>query len=201
MTCFQCKQTLPDDSQFCPFCGAKQQVKQQEKENTNTKSKSSNMRGFSNFILVVAVVLLVSTFTLALQVSKLSEEKDRMEDVYLEQKQEIVERLLERDKIAKDYESLNQRLESKTNATFCADRYVFVMTPGEKTSFTIRTIFPKGFTVSTKHQGNSAKADFSVDQWEKETVLVITAEREGITSVRFTNNVDDKEFTIYIIVV
>ena len=64
----------------------------------------------------------------------------------------------------------------------------------------LTTSFNQNFTVRFDAHGNSAKIEYTEDEWYDKTTIKITVLSPGTTTAHFTNTVDSKTFDIIIYV-
>ena len=173
-------------------------------------SKKDLKRHFSlsNLIItILSTLLVVSVFFCIYQHSTISSQK-----VALKKKNSSIQLLNNRLDSVKNkisaYDNLISAL-NKSNLGYASNNFhssegVIVVSKNQKNrKFTLTAHWPNGGTVTTDYYPrllNSADVSFDNDNWSTSTSMTINPNREGITTVTFSNDIDNRTFDVVIVV-
>lgn len=221
MQCPNCKQPLPDDSIFCQYCGAMLDADAQtacpdagQRETMTTPEIGSRKRAprkrererkVPRFLFpVLALIFCISTVaSLAWGIQTTS-----ALETQLAQKTEKVDQLLA---TAGMYQKLKVALTYSTygyaSNNFRVDEGIVVLDKNDACKFiTLTANFGTDVTISTDRSGSGADISFTEDKWYGSTTLLRVERKTSlssvdtiVTTVTFTNNVNQQTFRVLVV--
>lgn len=190
MKCEKCGNTIPSDSRFCPFCREKVTTINQPL-NKDTSGKNIEIIACLAVALMFSLVYSIAATLIYNDLSKTSTEQM----IELRQYQEAYAN----EDFAK-YEELLRDLTENSDEDFCVNKHFFVMRVGQEEIIELHTRFPEQATVYTSENGTSASVEFLESSWGDSTQLKIEAQCAGTTEIVFSNSIDEKSFSIMVVV-
>lgn len=202
--CPKCQIEIPNDSDFCQYCGSALigDIAVEEDSYASIKGKTHK----HNKILVILLAVLNVVFAGLLIVQNMENEKLLKEiDVLTtnttklqNDKNELMRNVNYYNKItsAARYDSIGY---AKYN--FHCDTGLVIMNSTEITKkVTLTAYWSEGGTVETSNSDyNVAEVDFDKDSWTRSTQLTITRHSKGVAIIEFSNDVDDSRFSLIVI--
>ncbi len=222
MICPNCNQSIPEDSQFCHFCGTTivpttDEITDPGSESPKTaKEVVSKPKNIARYLITgLALLSLALAILNIIQYTKQSEKDTTILSLQTEnesQKQIIAEKDSEifkqshtvsaYDKIVNSVES--GRLQSAAS-NFHTDKYIVCLKPGQQEKITLTANWPEGGTVSVDSSSGKAYLTFDEHEWTYYTSVTIGANLyipnlPLVNVFTFSNNVDNNTFQVLAII-
>ncbi len=190
---------------FCKICGGQIDVQTKICGRCGKQYfKGIKFNKFLTTILVSFVVILTSVIINIVQFVEIENLTDKVESqtsTISSQKSKIAS-LDEKS----DYYDMICRELSYGNIGYAANNFrasesVIVVDKNETNrKFTLTANWPNSGSVSVAYSGSAAKVSFDNNSWGTSTKMTVKPKTEGVTVVKFSNNVDSNTFKIIIIV-
>lgn len=225
MICPNCNQTIPDDSQFCHFCGSTIDLtpaisdSQPELLETKKDADAKTKRTSKYLIIGLAVLSLVlaglNIFQYTDNLSKQSE-KDAtilsLQDENDSQKQKLAEKektIANQTKPVSAYKKIVETVNSdsffSSSNYFYVDKYIVCLKPGQQKKINLTTTWSGGGYVTVDSSSNNAYINFDEETWINYTTLTVGANSylsalPYVNVFTFTNDVDSTTFKVLAII-
>ena len=192
-------------TKFCKLCGG--QIDDHTKKCSGCGKQYFKGIKFNKFlmtIIVLSAIILISVIINIVQCIEIENLTDKVESQIstISSQKSRIDIL---DKKSSYYDTICREL-SYGNIGYAANNFrvnesVIVVDKNETDrKFTLTANWTNGGNVSVSYSGYSAKVSFDNDSWTTSTKMTVKPKSEGITVVKFSNDVDSRTFKMIIIV-
>lgn len=216
MKCLNCNHTLPDDSDFCQYCGTKLNSisSNNTQETLSTADTNQAKAKRAKYIGVISLLALLLFVSLALNLSQINANAATVETIAMhEEKISNLERLISEQrtlinsiqKKADYYDTLCEELKTGNigfvSKNFQASEHIIVVRTNERDrKFKLTANWSGGGTVSYECSSSAATVSFDKDSWSVSTPITIHPVREGVCVITFSSSETEETFKVLIVV-
>lgn len=192
MRCTKCNHPIPDDSEFCQYCGAKI-------EHIPTPAPPPK-RKKTLVIVLSSLCILLAAVNIGQYVSYRNSSNNLETEIA-----DLEAKITDLKKISNNYNLIISKSRGKkfgyASNNFMADTGVIIV---RKTSryykFTLTADWSGGGTVNIRYSSSAAYISFDNDEWTNSTTASVIPRHEGVCVATFSNDVDENTFSVLIIV-
>lgn len=223
MKCFKCGQALPEDSEFCQYCGNKievlaESVLYKESDTVNAAETSLKERMPKNKMILGAVVAVIivliglniyqftSATVLKDEINTLNKKMESL-NTQLDEKQESVDTYLDKylvsnvkaEKYDKIVEFLTSSKAGYASNNFYASDKILVLKNGKANIIDITCKYPA--TINSYWSDSNISGEWISSRNNYTSYMMIEAKSKGIGMVKFANDVNNESFEVMVVVI